>query len=171
MVNQYCAHSFARNWQLPFLNQRKGKNDHRKYFMINLHERMLPTSAGVEPATSWSPTVPPRSALSMCTTNHLSGEKCANQEFVVHHMYMHVYINRYNRIFYRTYRRFLLTTCVLRWILSREIVPYAIWKQLNYVFVVVQPNKGLYRLPVHSTVHHSSVGQRRRHWLDLCGCR
>ena len=55
MVNQYCAHSFARNWQLPFLNQRKGENDRRKYFMINLHERMLPTSAGVEPATSWSP--------------------------------------------------------------------------------------------------------------------
>ena len=53
--NQYCAHSFARNWQLPFLNQRKGENDRRKYFMINLHERMLPTSAGVEPATSWSP--------------------------------------------------------------------------------------------------------------------
>ena len=23
--------------------------------MINLHERMLPTSAGAEPATSWSP--------------------------------------------------------------------------------------------------------------------
>ena len=23
--------------------------------MINLHERMLPTSAGIEPATSWSP--------------------------------------------------------------------------------------------------------------------
>ena len=54
-VNQYCAHSFARNWQLPFLNQRKGENDRRKYFMISLHERMLPTSAGVEPATSWSP--------------------------------------------------------------------------------------------------------------------
>ena len=53
--NQYCAHSFARNWQLPFLNQRKGENDRRKYFMIYLHERMLPTSAGVEPATSWSP--------------------------------------------------------------------------------------------------------------------
>ena len=33
-VNQYCAHSFARNWQLPFLNQRKGENDRRKYFMI-----------------------------------------------------------------------------------------------------------------------------------------
>ena len=30
-------------------------NDRRKYFMINLHERMLPTSARVEPATSWSP--------------------------------------------------------------------------------------------------------------------
>ena len=54
-VSQYCAHSFARNWQLPFLNQRKGENDRRKYFTINLHERMLPTSAGVEPATSWSP--------------------------------------------------------------------------------------------------------------------
>ena len=54
-VNQYCAHSFARNGQLPFLNQRKGENGRRKYFMINLHERMLPTSAGVEPATSWSP--------------------------------------------------------------------------------------------------------------------
>ena len=40
---------------MPFLNQRKGENDRRKYFMINLHERMLPTSAGVEPATSWSP--------------------------------------------------------------------------------------------------------------------
>ena len=49
------THFSARNWQLPFLNQRKGENDRRKYFMINLHERMLPTSAGVEPATSWSP--------------------------------------------------------------------------------------------------------------------
>ena len=33
------------------------ENDHRKYLMINLHERMLPTSAGVEPETSWSPVV------------------------------------------------------------------------------------------------------------------
>ena len=30
-------------------------NDHRKYFIINLHERMLPILAGVGPATSWSP--------------------------------------------------------------------------------------------------------------------
>ena len=45
----------TRNWQLPFLNQRKGENDRRKYFMINVHERMLPTLVGVEPATSWSP--------------------------------------------------------------------------------------------------------------------
>ena len=37
------------------MNQRKGENDRRKYFMINLRERMLPTTAGVEPATSWSP--------------------------------------------------------------------------------------------------------------------
>ena len=26
-VNQYCAHSFARNWQLTFLNMLKGEND------------------------------------------------------------------------------------------------------------------------------------------------
>ena len=31
------------------------ENDHRKYFTINLHKRILPTSAGVEPMTSWSP--------------------------------------------------------------------------------------------------------------------
>ena len=43
-----CAF-IARNWQLPFLNQRKGENDSRKYFMINLHERMLPTRCGSNP--------------------------------------------------------------------------------------------------------------------------
>ena len=40
-INQYCAHSFARNWQLPFLNLQKGENDQRRYFMINLHERTI----------------------------------------------------------------------------------------------------------------------------------
>ena len=40
MVNQYCAYSFARNWQLPFLNQQKGEIDHRKYFMIG-HMKQL----------------------------------------------------------------------------------------------------------------------------------
>ena len=40
----------------------------KKYFMISLHERMLPTSAGVEPATLVSsrtahPTEPPRPAI------------------------------------------------------------------------------------------------------------
>ena len=35
--------SFTRNWQLPFLNQRKGENDCRKYFTIYQHERMLLT--------------------------------------------------------------------------------------------------------------------------------
>ena len=66
--NQYCAHSFARNWQLPFLNQRKGENDRRKYFMINLHERMLPTSTGdwtrdlLVSSRTAHPTKPPRPA-------------------------------------------------------------------------------------------------------------
>ena len=38
--------------QLPFLNQRKRENDHIIYFMINLHKRMLPDSAGIEPEMS-----------------------------------------------------------------------------------------------------------------------
>ena len=37
-----CAHSFARKRHLPFFNQWKGENDHRKYFVINLQDRMLP---------------------------------------------------------------------------------------------------------------------------------
>ena len=37
-----CAHSFAKNWQVHVLNQLKGENDHRKCFMITLHERKLP---------------------------------------------------------------------------------------------------------------------------------
>ena len=44
------AHSFTRNWQLPFLNQRKRENARRNYFMTNLHERMLP-DVRIEPAT------------------------------------------------------------------------------------------------------------------------
>ena len=36
------ARSFTSNFQLPFLNQQKGKNCHWNYFMTNLHERMLP---------------------------------------------------------------------------------------------------------------------------------
>ena len=44
------AHSFASNWQLSFLNQRKGENGRRNYFMTSLHERML-SDARIEPAT------------------------------------------------------------------------------------------------------------------------
>ena len=40
-------HTFtSRNWQLPFLNQQKEENDRRKYFMIDLYERMLLTGGG-----------------------------------------------------------------------------------------------------------------------------
>ena len=34
------AHSFASNWQLPFLNQRKGQNGRIIFSWPNLHERM-----------------------------------------------------------------------------------------------------------------------------------
>ena len=30
-----------------FLNQQKGENNHTKYFMINVHKRMLPGPAGI----------------------------------------------------------------------------------------------------------------------------
>ena len=33
-------------WQQLFFYQQKEENDHRKYFMINLHERMLPNPRG-----------------------------------------------------------------------------------------------------------------------------
>ena len=39
----FSAHSFAsNNWQLPFLNQRKGENGRRNDFTTNLQERLLP---------------------------------------------------------------------------------------------------------------------------------
>ena len=47
--------SFAINWQLTYLNQWRGEKDRRKYFMIKLHERMLPELADVKPTTSWLP--------------------------------------------------------------------------------------------------------------------
>ena len=73
MVYQYCTYSFARNWQLPFLNQRKGENDHRKYFMINLHEECCRPRQVMESATSWSPVghasnEPPRPAVGTIST-------------------------------------------------------------------------------------------------------
>ena len=46
--------SFASNWQLPFLNQPKGENGRRNYFMTNLHERMLP-DVRIEPPTIHMP--------------------------------------------------------------------------------------------------------------------
>ena len=45
---------------MPFLNQWKGENDNRKYFMVNLHKKMLATlgggggGGGGWTATSWS---------------------------------------------------------------------------------------------------------------------
>ena len=42
------AHSFARNWQLPFLNQPKVDHDRREYLMISHHERMVPDQ-GIKP--------------------------------------------------------------------------------------------------------------------------
>ena len=62
-----CAHSFARNWQLPFLNKWKKENDNRKYFMIALYARMLPDTRGSNPRphdhhSDVHPTVPPRPA-------------------------------------------------------------------------------------------------------------
>ena len=39
---------------MPFLNQQKGENDHRKCFMIKSPWKNVADPAGVNPATSWS---------------------------------------------------------------------------------------------------------------------
>ena len=44
------VHSYASNWQLPFLNQQKGENSRTNYFMANLKERMV-SDVRIEPAT------------------------------------------------------------------------------------------------------------------------
>ena len=57
-VNQHCAHSFARKWQLPFLNQRKGETD-------QISTKNVAGLAGSNPQTpdhqlDMHPTKPPR---------------------------------------------------------------------------------------------------------------
>ena len=63
-INLYCAHSFAKAWQLPFLNKRKGENDCRKYFRINSTKECCRPSRGQTPDHQLDahPTEPPRSA-------------------------------------------------------------------------------------------------------------
>ena len=83
MVNQYCAHFFARNWQLPFLNRWKGENDSRKYFMINLCERMLLTRWGSNPQSpdlQWDAQTiePPRLTCRSWSEGQLKSVSCIN---------------------------------------------------------------------------------------------
>ena len=47
-VDQYSVHILSQ--VTDFLNQRKGENDRRKDFMINLNGRMMPNQS-IEPAT------------------------------------------------------------------------------------------------------------------------
>ena len=49
---QYSSTFFLQKLRMLFLNQQKIENDHRKYFMINLHDRMLSDSAEIEHVTS-----------------------------------------------------------------------------------------------------------------------
>ena len=44
------AHSYASNWQMPFLNQRKGENGFRFFFMIKSPRKNVP-GVRIEPAT------------------------------------------------------------------------------------------------------------------------
>ena len=95
----YCAHSFARNWQLPFLNQRKGGNDRIKYFMPNLHEGMLPTRRGLNPQSpdhqlDAHPTELPRLAQNVVCWNfylqfcvNLTGHWCTTDNFEIVSLY------------------------------------------------------------------------------------
>ena len=45
------AHSFASNWQLPFLNQRKGENGRRNIFMTKSQRKNVSPDVRIEPAT------------------------------------------------------------------------------------------------------------------------
>ena len=72
--------TFAKNWQLPFLNQRKWDNDRRKYFMINRHERMLPTGRRSNPQppdyqSDAHSTAPPRPTCKVVLSNYILKEK------------------------------------------------------------------------------------------------
>ena len=58
-VDQYCAHSFARNWQLPFLNQQKGENDRRKNFMIKSPQKNVANLQPPDHQSDVHPTEPP----------------------------------------------------------------------------------------------------------------
>ena len=50
---------------MPFLSRKKGENECRKYFKINLHERILLDQTGIEPVTGDYLTEPKRSASSV----------------------------------------------------------------------------------------------------------
>ena len=54
----YPNHTFTGQWQLSFSNQRKGKNDCRKYCMITLHARMLPDPQSPDHQSDAQPTKP-----------------------------------------------------------------------------------------------------------------
>ena len=58
---------YHHNWQLPGLNQRKGENGRRNYFMTKLHERMLP-DVRIDPTTV---RIPDRRASHWATTPDL----------------------------------------------------------------------------------------------------
>ena len=45
------AHSFPSNWQLPFLNQRKGENGHRNFFMTKSQRKNVLPDMRNEPLT------------------------------------------------------------------------------------------------------------------------
>ena len=72
---------FASNWQLSFLNQQKGENGRRNYFMINLHGRMLP-GVRIEPADA-HPTELPRPAWLLANNIKLQYDNCKPYNDVV----------------------------------------------------------------------------------------
>ena len=71
-----CAHSFARNCQLPLLN------DSRQYFTINLYERMLPNpplGSDIE-IFMWTPTSD-ITCLAV-TWENVPSDKCSQQRII-----------------------------------------------------------------------------------------
>ena len=71
-----CGHFLARNWQLPFLNQRIWENNVKQHLITSLHERMMRTRREANPrsisllrAFDWVP----EAGVELTYVSHMQG--------------------------------------------------------------------------------------------------
>ena len=83
------AHSFAINWQLPFLNQQKGENGRRNFFMTKLHEESCRTWGSNQRPSAYQVDVHPIELLRPAKKKHTLfvpyvNSKCADHPVQLH---------------------------------------------------------------------------------------